>query len=146
MEPEIHVWAPPPAAADAAVERLWISRHMRPNTFHLVVVPRLMTGRWRKQLGKAADAYFRFEEEGTWDLNKQYEPLLIYCCFSFLPHGPLLEERERLGQRLLQLMPKEGSSEEPLPDYRPILRQLFGKAWKNQAPKTDPAEQVQYML
>ena len=52
------VWCPAPAAADVVVERLRIARHKRPDSFHLVVVPRLMTGRWRKQLGKASDCHF----------------------------------------------------------------------------------------
>ena len=46
------VWSPPPAAADVVVERLSIAKHKRPNSLHLVVVPRLMTGRWRKHLGR----------------------------------------------------------------------------------------------
>ena len=131
--PEIHVWVPPPAAADAAVERLRISRHMRPNTMHLFIVPRLMTGRWRKQLGKASDFYFRLMDEDTWDLEKQYEPLLIYCCLPFLPHRPLLQERESLGLRFLGIMSVDSMQTESDTNYRSILCKLFGQAWSLRA-------------
>ena len=126
----LFVWVPPPAAADAAVERLRISRHMRPNTFHVVIVPRLMTGRWRKQLGKASDCYFRLDREAAWDLLHQFEPLLIYCCFPFLPNRPRLEERERLGKRFLRVLSEVGLSEGSDPNYRAVLRKLFGQAWE----------------
>lgn len=46
------VWSPPPAAADAALEQLAFGIHKRPYSSHLVLIPRLMTARWRKLLGK----------------------------------------------------------------------------------------------
>ena len=127
--PEIHVWVPPPAAADAAVERLRVSRHMRPNSLHVVILPRLMTGRWRKQLGKASDCYFRLDGDAAWDLAEHFEPLLIYCCFPFLPHRPVLRERASLGKRFLRVLSEATLSEESHTNYRPLLRKLFGKAW-----------------
>jgi hypothetical protein len=39
-----HVWVPPPAACDVAVEQLGKARLKRPESAHLIVVPRLMTG------------------------------------------------------------------------------------------------------
>jgi hypothetical protein len=45
-------WAPPPAAADVAGELLGEAKHKRPYCTHLVVVLRLMTGRWRQTLAK----------------------------------------------------------------------------------------------
>jgi len=53
------IWTPPPAAADAALGQLgkWI--HMRPSdTIHVVLIPWLMTSRWRKTLGKICDLVF----------------------------------------------------------------------------------------
>ena len=125
----IHVWIPPPAAADAAVERLRISRHMRPNSMHLCLVPRLMTAKWRKQLGKASDCYFRLVADPAWDLGVQFEPLLIYCCFPYLAHRPLLQERKGLGDRLLRTMLSEDLPEKPYSHIRSLLRELFREAW-----------------
>jgi hypothetical protein len=39
------IWTPPPAAAEAVVDQLGKWRLKRPECVHLVVVPRLMTGR-----------------------------------------------------------------------------------------------------
>jgi hypothetical protein len=39
-----HVWVPPPAAYDVVVEQLGKARLKRPESAHLIVVPRLMTG------------------------------------------------------------------------------------------------------
>jgi hypothetical protein len=44
------VWSPPPAAADVAVEQLGKARHKRPECLHIVLVPRLMTGYWRRAM------------------------------------------------------------------------------------------------
>ena len=50
-----YLWAPAPAAAEAAVEELRNSRHKRTFPTHLFIVPRLMTPLWRKHLYKAYD-------------------------------------------------------------------------------------------
>jgi hypothetical protein len=52
------IWTPPPAAADAALEQLGQSIHKRPHHMHLVIIPRLMTFRWQKLLGKICDIVF----------------------------------------------------------------------------------------
>jgi hypothetical protein len=46
------LWEPPPAAADVVGELLGEVKHKRPYCTHLVVDPRLMTGRWRRTLAK----------------------------------------------------------------------------------------------
>ena len=52
------IWVPPPAAADVAIELMYEHRHKRPTMTHIFLVPRLMTGRFRKQALKQADIYF----------------------------------------------------------------------------------------
>jgi hypothetical protein len=50
------VWCPAPAAADACLDQLGKCIHMRPHqTTHVVLIPRLMTSRWQKTLGKICD-------------------------------------------------------------------------------------------
>jgi hypothetical protein len=55
---ETYVWVPPPAAAGAAIDWLGQSIHQRPESVHIVLVPRLMTGLWRKKLSKTSDLLF----------------------------------------------------------------------------------------
>jgi hypothetical protein len=50
----LFLWTPPPAVADVAIEELLKARHKRTDTFHVVMIPCLMTLRWRRLLNKAA--------------------------------------------------------------------------------------------
>jgi len=52
---QAHLWCPPPAVADAALEELLKARHKRTDTFHIIAIPRLMTPRWRRLYRKACD-------------------------------------------------------------------------------------------
>lgn len=61
-----YIWAPPPAAADAVADWLGESIHKRSNSVHVVVVPRLMTSRWRKSLGKSSDVQFELRLPLIW--------------------------------------------------------------------------------
>ena len=59
--PEVHpekgtyLWTPPPAAADAALDWMGESIHKRSSSIHIMMVPRLMTFKWRKLLMKNCD-------------------------------------------------------------------------------------------
>lgn len=86
---QVHVWAPPPAAADLAVELLAEGIHKRPNSFHIFVVPRLMTVRWRKVLGRATDVLFHLPPKinQVWEPS-QHEPLTIALAFPLSKSCP----------------------------------------------------------
>jgi hypothetical protein len=98
------IWAPPPAAADVALDQLgkWI--HMHPsNTTHIVVIPRLMTSRWHKILGKICDLIFTIPTETDLWAHSQFEPLLVGIALPLCRHKPwrlrgtpLLESVERV--------------------------------------------------
>jgi hypothetical protein len=121
------IWTPAPAAADVVVEQLGKARHKRPECLHLVVAPRLMTGRWRRHMGRQADFYFKIQNSDIWG-KAQFEPLLIFVCLPIRPDRPefkkrekLLEEfrREMLGPKVWEASSKRG---------RGILRKLLERA------------------
>jgi hypothetical protein len=89
------VWCPPPAAADVVVEQLGKARHKRSSCLHLVVLPRLMTGLWRRHLTREADCYFRIKASALWPAA-QHEPLLIFVCLPFHSYSPNFAAREAL--------------------------------------------------
>ena len=122
------VWTPAPAAADLVVERLAQARHKRPNSLHLVVVPRLMTGRWRKQLLKATDFNCRLALPSLWDMEAQFEPLLIFVCLPFLPHRPDFDQRESHCKGLRRILQPEDLSEADPEIQGDLLRQLLLQA------------------
>ncbi len=82
------LWAPPPAAADVAVDLLGKAKHKRPRMEHIFICPRLMTNRWRKQLSKVCDVIFTIPV-GThmWGV-RQHEPLLVGIAFPLANHRP----------------------------------------------------------
>mmetsp|Transcript_18233 Transcript_18233/g.45137 ORF Transcript_18233/g.45137 Transcript_18233/m.45137 type:complete len:1296 (-) Transcript_18233:2196-6083(-) len=100
------VWTPPPAAAEAVVDLLNKARHKRPESMHIVLVPRLMTGRWRRMLTRTSDFYFKMDWSDSWDLKVHHEPLLCFICLPFRVSRPKLRERAQLldevGSLLLQ--------------------------------------------
>jgi len=124
------VWAPPPAAADLVVERFCISRHKRPNTLHVLLIPRLMTARWRKQLVKHTDAYCRITCAPVWNMETQFEPLLMFVAFPYLPHLPRFRERKDLVDRFERLLCGDEVSPIHTLAQRNLLRQFFFDAGK----------------
>ena len=118
------LWMPPPAAADVAVELLGKSKHKRPHHEHVLVAPRLMTNRWRKQLTKICDVVFTIPV-GTqcWGVH-QHEPLLVGFALPLISHRPW---RLR-GVPLLERAISQLSSLSPTAVNwgRDILQQLLG--------------------
>jgi len=122
------VWSPAPAAADVVVERFGCSRHKRPNTLHVLFVPRLMTGRWRKMLAKHTDFYCRINWDPIWSMADQFEPVLMFVALPFLPHQPRIHERQHLVNRLEWLLRAPELSEVHPRSQGNLLRQLFSDA------------------
>ena len=90
------IWHPAPAAADVVVEQLGKARHKRPANLHIVVVPRLMTGRWRRHMTRECDCYFRIPAGTSLWGKMQYEPVLIFVCLPFVVHRPSFSAKQKL--------------------------------------------------
>jgi hypothetical protein len=123
-----YIWTPAPAAAEVVVEQLGRARLKRPESMHIVVVPRVMTGRWRRHMTRGSDFYFKMDWEGVWPLSEQFEPLLIFVCLPYLSHSPKLEEKEKLLEEFRRLMLRERLPEIPEVQRRDLLRKLLKRA------------------
>ena len=87
------IWVPPPALARQAIDCLCDIHHIHPYSSHIVVVPSLMTGHWRKRLGKCSDVVFVIKSECHIWPKHLHEPLTI----AFI--APQLREQPwRLGR------------------------------------------------
>jgi hypothetical protein len=121
------VWTPPPAVADVAVERLAEAFHIRPWNTHVIVVPTLMTQRWRRQLSKAADLVLTlpFDDE-LWPECAQFERLTFAVICPLLRCSPwrvkLTDCREDLSHDL------QGVSEPCLSHVRSCVRKFWVQA------------------
>jgi hypothetical protein len=121
------VWTPAPAAAEVVVEQLGKARHKRPECLHLVVVPRLMTGRWRRHMARNSDFYFRIQNSDIWG-KAMFEPLLIFVCLPIKPDRPDFAKREKLLEDFRREMLGPEVWEAPSKRGRGVLRKLLQRA------------------
>ena len=121
--PGTFIWSPPPAAARAALEELRKSRHKSFESTHVVVIPRLFSTEWRKELYKAADIVLTLPVGHPAWPHEMHEPLTIALLFPFLNHRPWELRRAPelldLGSSLHEVWKSDAESEGPL------LRELW---------------------
>jgi hypothetical protein len=108
------IWTPPPCLARIAVEQLCEVKHIYPKSKHIFVCPALMTGYWRKPLGKISDIMFTVKAGcKLWD-DAMLEPLTIAFASPLLSRSPWvagrLERLESWESRLPVLQWSSGSS------------------------------------
>ena len=127
--PGVHVLAPPPAAALAALKEVAKARHKRPQyVTHVIIIPRLLyQEEWRSRFQKEVDLWFTLSTGTVWP-HSAYEPLLVGISFPLRRSRPWLLRLERdkvvaVG-RALSEMSKE--SHLRVGDY---LRKLWRDPW-----------------
>ena len=83
-----YLWAPPPAAADIAVEYMARAIHKRSNSTHVFLCPRLQTARWLRVLAKATDLMLRIPPGTPVWSAEQHEPLILAISFPLSRDKP----------------------------------------------------------
>ena len=78
---------PPPYLAKDAVDELCEVKHIMPEMSHVFICPAVMTGYWRKSLGKIADTMFTLKAGlCVWSLS-MLEPLTVAFVAPLLPRA-----------------------------------------------------------
>ena len=113
------LWEPAPGAALFAIEALRQARHKRQESFHVWIVPRLLSGEWRKNLLKSADLIVEIPAGNSCWPEKMHESLTLALFFPYLSRKPwelrrskfmvevegvlrrMFKEREESGGRVL---------------------------------------------
>ena len=90
------LWVPPPAVADVALEELLKARHKRTDTFHVLLIPRLMNPRWRRLFHKACDLSFVVSPGSNVWPTEMFEPLWVGLLLPFVKHRPWCLKRAPL--------------------------------------------------
>lgn len=120
---QVHLWAPPPALADVAMEELLKARHKRTDTYHIIVIPRIMTPRWRRLFNKVCDFSFAVPATKPFWPASMYEPVWVGIVLPFTHHRPWKIGRAPLlvdmGRELHQVLHESEA------DGRIILRKLW---------------------
>jgi hypothetical protein len=118
-----------PLAAGVVVKQLGFACLKRPQAMHIIIVPRLMTGRWRRHLTRGSDGYARLDDSEVWDINSHYEPLLIYFCLPFCSKNPKFKECRDLLVQIQRLVLEQRLPAVHSGRRRHLLRKLLGEAW-----------------
>jgi len=82
-------WSPPPAACNVAIEELRKARIKRQDSTHILLVPRLMTPIWLKQLYKCCDLIVEIRPCCKYWNTNMFEPVVIKFYFPFLSQSSL---------------------------------------------------------
>jgi hypothetical protein len=122
--PGVFVWAPPPAAAEVAIEQLRRALIKRQESTHVFICPRLLFPEWSKQLHKASDLVVMLPAgiDQGWP-KSMLEPLTIGFVFPFLSCQPWRRKGTPKMLHLGRTLPGMWKTEEV--DASHILRELF---------------------
>ena len=129
-----YVWAPPPCLADVALKQLCEVKLIHPLTSHVFVCPVLFTGRWRKQLLKAADVEFGVPVGSfVWE-EACHENIIIGLMCPLLRHSPWSVKR-CLGRTELDKFRHMmfGMLRDGDPAARGHLRKFWNLSWSTKA-------------
>ena len=90
---EIRLWSPPAGAASVLVKECRVSRLKRKGILHILMVPKVMTTLWLKQLHKLCDIVFEIPAGASYWPNSSHKPLVIGFVFTFSKHDPWSSRR-----------------------------------------------------
>ena len=82
------VWTPSAALARVATEQLCEVKHLHPYTNHIFLTPALMTGNWRKLLGKQSDVLLTLPAGPACWPASCFEPVVLSLTCALLPNSP----------------------------------------------------------
>jgi hypothetical protein len=122
------LWTPPPAAANVVAEQVGEARHKHPLTCHIVVVPRLMTGSWRRLMTRQTDFNTTIPTGVSfWPLG-EFEPLTMFVYLPLIPCSPWsIRGTDLLASLGGELRSVRGQCEGR---KRELLRELLFRTWK----------------
>lgn len=120
----IYVWDLPPGATNVAIEQLRIARLKRRDSFHILLIPKLCTTQWLKQLYKEADLIVNVPPIHSFWNKSCCENLTIAFCFPYLSFKPW-----KLA-RTPKLCAMERSLRRMFKDNNLDSRSFLSKFWK----------------
>ena len=97
-----YVWDIPPVGGGAIVEQLCSHTHGRPENLHIIVIPRLCTSLWRKQLNKVCDLMITIQPRETFWTSDMHEPLMLGISFPIYSHHSKFSPWKLRGTRMVE--------------------------------------------
>ena len=124
------IWDVPPAAGDLVYEMLDKARLKRPKSMHIILIPRLFTGLWRRLMTRRSDCYIKVDWKEVWDIETNFEPLLIFICIPFCVDRNFEERRNTLLEEFQRTLQECRVSESTGMQQRDILRKFLQRSRK----------------
>ena len=122
-KPGTFLWAPAPAAGEAAIEELRKARHKNQESTHVFVIPRLLSSFWRRHLWKGADLVVELPAGHPAWPKSMHEPLTLGFFLPYLKHSPWELRRSPImlgfGKSLCRMWKTNEGAEGP------VLRELW---------------------
>ena len=100
------IWDVEPAAGDVAYELLDKARLKRPTSMHVLLIPRIWTGLWRRILTRRSDCYIKIDWDELWPTNIHFEPLLIFISIPFRIDHPFGTRKQGLLEQFQGVLQK----------------------------------------
>ena len=98
-----YLWAPDPAATEIALELMMGEKFKRPYASHVMIVPRLATYLWIKQLGKGEELLITLPIGPYFWNMEHHEPMILHCLLPVVKRrewlGPWVIKGSKLGRR-----------------------------------------------
>ena len=85
-----------PAAGDVVYELLDKSRLKRPKSMHIVLIPRIATGQWRRLMTRRNDSYLKIDWDSVWNTHFLFEPLLMFVSLPYDVERAFSERKDQL--------------------------------------------------
>ena len=90
------IWDVEPAAGDVVYELLDKSRLKRPKSMHIVLIPRIATGQWRRLMTRRNDSYLKIDWDSVWNTHFLFEPLLMFVSLPYDVERAFSERKDQL--------------------------------------------------
>jgi len=119
------IWMVPPAAGDVVYELVDKARLRHPTSMHVILIPRLLTGMWRRLMTRRTDCYMKIDWPEVWPMSTHFEPLLIFITLPFnltRSHG---RRRDKLLAQFRGVLSQGRLREVSFPQKRDLLRQFL---------------------
>ncbi len=124
------IWDVAPSAGDLAYEMLDKMRLKRPTTMHMLLIPRLFTGLWRRLLTRRSDCYIKIDWKDVWDTDTHHEPLLLFICVPYNVDRNFENRRNSLLEKFEGILQKCRMSQSTGLQQGDLLREFLQHARK----------------
>jgi hypothetical protein len=88
------------------MEQIGFARIKCPEAMRIIVVPRRLTRCWRRHLTQGTNRYQSNDDPSVWNLDSQFEPLLVFFCLPFTSYSSKLSEQRKIVDLLQRIVPK----------------------------------------